>query len=49
MIENFSRPLKIYLKILMPEKGFDLPSFGNSFSLNKITIVIEYTGFANFE
>jgi hypothetical protein len=35
-------------KELVPKKGLDLPSFGNSFSLNKIAIVIEYTGFANF-
>src|SRR5262245_42125153 len=27
---------------------FSLPSFGNSFSLNKIAILIEDTGFANF-
>jgi hypothetical protein len=35
-------------KEMVPKKGFDMPSFGNSFSLNKIAIVIEYTGFANF-
>jgi hypothetical protein len=33
---------------LVPKKGFDLPSFGNSFSVNKIAILIEYTGFENF-
>jgi hypothetical protein len=33
---------------LVPKKGFDLPSFRKSFSLNKIAIVIGYTGFANF-
>jgi hypothetical protein len=35
-------------KEMVPKKGLDLPSFGNSFSLTKIAIVIEYTGFANF-
>jgi hypothetical protein len=35
-------------KEMVPKKGFDLPSFSNSFSLNKIAILIEYTGFANF-
>lgn len=34
--------------MLVPKKGFDLPSFRKSFSLNKIAIVIEYTGFAIF-
>lgn len=33
---------------MVPKKGLDLLSFGNSFSLNKIAILIEYTGFANF-
>ncbi|HEX5433600.1 MAG TPA: hypothetical protein VFY05_05140, partial [Candidatus Angelobacter sp.] len=33
---------------MVAKKGFDLPSFENSFSLNKIPTLIEYTGFANF-
>jgi hypothetical protein len=33
---------------MVPKKGLDLPNFRKSFSLNKIAILIEYTGFANF-
>lgn len=35
-------------KDLAPKKGFDLASFSNSFSLNKIAISIEYNGLASF-
>src|ERR1051326_5844110 len=38
----------IDLKRLVPKKGFDLPSFSNSFSLNKLALILDYTGFANF-
>jgi hypothetical protein len=33
---------------LVPKKGLEPPSFSNSFSLNKMATLIEYTGLASF-